>query len=83
MYLGGIQVAVGTGWPGRSACRASLVSSVRRGLRLCRADVVQVGADSADADVELGGNLDVGAVLGGRGDRFSFQVRLASDLNPP
>ena len=35
-------------------------------------DPVQVGADGADADVQLGGDLGVGAALGDQGDQLPF-----------
>src|SRR5262249_54789903 len=35
-------------------------------------DPVQVGADGADADVELGGDLGVGAALSEEGDQLPF-----------
>ena len=35
-------------------------------------DPVQVGADGADADVQLGGDLRVGAALGDQGDQLPF-----------
>ena len=38
-------------------------------------DAVQVGADRADADVQLGGDLGVGAALGDQGDQLPFPGR--------
>ena len=35
-------------------------------------DPVQVRADRADADVQLGGDLGVGAALGDQGDQLPF-----------
>ena len=36
------------------------------------ADALEVGADGAHADVQLGGDLGVGAALGDQGDQFPF-----------
>ena len=36
------------------------------------ADAVEVGADGAHADIELAGDLGVGAALGDQGDQFPF-----------
>ena len=60
------------GCQARPACRARRVRSARRRAAGLVPDPVQVGADGADADVQLGGDLGVGAAPGDQGDQFPF-----------